>query len=102
MMHLKIQTVKSCQLEKVSVKPVSVTPLVFSAKEDISLCNSTSNRRLTDNALPKEVRLPLGGRISGELPVNFVLDTTHGDEGCNYTSPTTGLHWKEVEPIRHQ
>lgn len=46
---------------------------------------------LRDNALPKEVRLPLGGRITGELPVNFVLDTTHGDEGCNYTSPTTGL-----------
>ena len=43
--------------------------------------------------MPEPVRLALGGSITGELPINFVLDVRHGDESSDHTAPATRLDY---------
>jgi len=44
-----------------------------------------------DDTLPEEVALCLRGRRTGELPIDFVLDITHRNEGGDDPSPAASL-----------
>jgi len=44
-----------------------------------------------DITLPEIIGLPLGGLIPWKLPVYFVFDVAHGDEGDNDARPVTGI-----------
>lgn len=45
----------------------------------------------TNDTLPEEVALSFRGRSAGELPIDFVLDITHRNEGGNNPSPAASL-----------
>ena len=47
---------------------------------------------LTDDTLPEVVRLALGSLVTGELPIDLILNIGHRDEGGYNTTPATGLH----------
>lgn len=76
-----------------SVRPVSVTPLVTEAARLICEQKGEDFGKLTDDALPEVVGLAFGGLVARELPVNFIFDAAHGDEGGDHTSPTARFHW---------
>ena len=49
--------------------------------------------RRTDITLPEVISLPLGGLIPWKLPVYFVFDVAHGDEGDDDAGPVTSIHF---------
>lgn len=45
----------------------------------------------TNDSLPEEVGLPSSNVRTRKLPINFILDVAHRDEGCDNTIPATSL-----------
>ena len=77
-----------------SLRFPAIPPCVGVAAQSLSTKPSSCDYAapLTDDTLPEVVGLTLRGRVTGELPVDLVVDIRHRDKCSDDSGPATSLH----------